>query len=505
MQRTDGDLVVGGGDQLAQGINLGRIVDDTAHVEGHVADHFDDVVKAGLLKGLLDVGHPEVEVGCQQDFLIDVAGQLLFDQSDLFIDVLGRLGADVGADEVIDAEPGGTYGNQNGQQQQDVNLDLEWHGIPPEERAGTANPPCQSLFLLGVLHGVQCHRQNDDAALDDELPVRADADIGQTIVDQGEDKYAGDHTCDSSHPAGKRHPAHHARRDGIQLVHEAEVVGGTTDPACFQHAAEGVEDPSQRIDHHQIDRHVDAGDLGCLGIAADGEDVLAKAGLVPQHPDKDAGDGRVEGEIGELEAADPDKALGEAGEAGVKTGHRRGPHRVEVEGVDTVDDDHGPQGCDKGGHVQIGDDKAVDQTYQGTHHAHQQDHRRNGHLPQRREHLVDVGQRLQHGRRNQRRQTDLTAGREIRPLGDDDTCHPQRDNDPHRGLGQDVAEVGETQEGGFLDHDDHEQHQQHHVDAVLLERPHQIEIFSRLHKCLPVSRGTEMPGAVSRSGQFLWY
>ena len=115
MQRADGDLVVGGGDQLAQGIDFGTVVDDPVHIEGHVADHLDDVVKAGLLQGLLDVGHPEVEVGGQQDLLIDVAGQLLFDQGDLFVDVVGGLSANVATDEVVDAEPGGADGDQNGQ------------------------------------------------------------------------------------------------------------------------------------------------------------------------------------------------------------------------------------------------------------------------------------------------------------------------------------------------------------------------------------------------------
>ena len=115
LQRADGDLVVGGGDQLAQSIDLSAVVDDPAHVECHVADHLDDVVKAGLLQGLLDVGHPEVEVGGQQDFLIDVAGQLIFDQGDLFVDVVGGLSANVATDEVVDAEPSGADGDQNGQ------------------------------------------------------------------------------------------------------------------------------------------------------------------------------------------------------------------------------------------------------------------------------------------------------------------------------------------------------------------------------------------------------
>ncbi len=133
LQRAHGDLVVGGGDLLAQGIDPGLVVDDAIRVERHVANHLDDVVKAGLLQRLLNAGDPEVEVGGQQYFLIDVVRQFLPDQGDLFVDVLGRLGADVTADEVIDAEPGGADGSQDGEQQEDVDLDFEWHGMGPSK------------------------------------------------------------------------------------------------------------------------------------------------------------------------------------------------------------------------------------------------------------------------------------------------------------------------------------------------------------------------------------
>ncbi|MNP33015.1 hypothetical protein D3C76_1262280 [compost metagenome] len=74
-------------------------------------------MKAGLLQRLLDAGHPEIEVRRQQHLLVDVTGQLLLDQGDLLVDVLGGLGADVAADEVVDAKPGGTNGDQDGEQQ----------------------------------------------------------------------------------------------------------------------------------------------------------------------------------------------------------------------------------------------------------------------------------------------------------------------------------------------------------------------------------------------------
>ncbi|MNH65851.1 hypothetical protein D3C73_178750 [compost metagenome] len=133
LQRADGDLVVGGGDQLAQSLDPGLVVDDPVHVERHVTDQLDDVVKAGLLQRLLDAGHPEVEIRRQQHLLVDVTGQLLLDQGDLLVDVLGRLGADVATDEVIDAEPGGADGDQDGEQQQNVDFDFEWHGVGPSK------------------------------------------------------------------------------------------------------------------------------------------------------------------------------------------------------------------------------------------------------------------------------------------------------------------------------------------------------------------------------------
>ncbi|MNS53711.1 hypothetical protein D3C72_864730 [compost metagenome] len=136
LQRADGDLVVGGGDQLAQSLDPGLVVDDPVDVECHVADQLDDVVKAGLLQRLLDAGHPEVEIRRQQHLLVDVTGQLLLDQGDLLVDVLGGLGADVAADEVIDAKPGGTNGDQDGEQQQRVDLDFECHGLDPSKEKG---------------------------------------------------------------------------------------------------------------------------------------------------------------------------------------------------------------------------------------------------------------------------------------------------------------------------------------------------------------------------------
>ena len=75
---------------------------------------------------------------------------------------------------MVDAEPGGADGGQNGEQQR-TTLILTLNGmgwVPPEKGAGIAPAlSANAYFFLAYFMGVQRDRQNDDAALDDELPV----------------------------------------------------------------------------------------------------------------------------------------------------------------------------------------------------------------------------------------------------------------------------------------------------------------------------------------------
>lgn len=76
----------------------------------------------------------------------------------------------------------------------------------PKERPAIGRPCCLCCgksTLLGVFQRVQRHGEDDDAALDNVLPVRVDADIGQAVVDDGEDDHPGHHAPHRTHPAGE--------------------------------------------------------------------------------------------------------------------------------------------------------------------------------------------------------------------------------------------------------------------------------------------------------------
>ncbi len=91
------------------------------------------------------------------------------------------------------------------------------------------------LLFIGVLHGIQCHRENDDGTLDDVLPVWADPNVRHTVVDNGEDQNPRYHASDAPHTAREGHATNHTRCNGVELVQKAQVVGCATDTSRFQH------------------------------------------------------------------------------------------------------------------------------------------------------------------------------------------------------------------------------------------------------------------------------
>ncbi len=109
-----------------------------------------------------------------------------------------------------------------------------------------------TLFLTGVFQGIQRHGEDNNRPLNNVLPVRVDADIGQAVVDDGEDNHPGHHAEYSPYPAAERYAAHHTGGDGVQFVHKAEVIGRRADTTGFQQAAEGVEHAGEGIDHQQV-------------------------------------------------------------------------------------------------------------------------------------------------------------------------------------------------------------------------------------------------------------
>ena len=132
------------------------------------------------------------------------------------------------------------------------------------------------------------------------------------------------------------------------------------------------------------------------------------------------------------------------GEVAVKAGNRRCADKIVVQGVDAIDDDHRTEGGDKRRHVQVSDNDPVNQPDNRTDCADQQDHQRNRHSRHLREHLVGIIDRLEHGCGDNRRQPDLTTGREVGTLGHNQPGNAERDNNTHRRLSQDVTQVQQT-------------------------------------------------------------
>ena len=128
-------------------------------------------------------------------------------------------------------------------------------------------------------------REDDNAALDNILPVRVYADVGQTVVDDGEDNHTGHHAKHGTYPAAERYAANHARRNRIQLIHKAEVVGRRADTPGFQQTTEGIEHARQRIDNQQVQRNVYPRHLRRFCFRR-WRRCFTEAGLVPQHHTK---------------------------------------------------------------------------------------------------------------------------------------------------------------------------------------------------------------------------
>ena len=69
---------------------------------------------------------------------------------------------------------------------------------------------------------------------------------------------------------------HNAGRDGVHGVVSTHGGVGRTGTACFQHAAESVEQTGDDVDDDDGALDVDTADLGSLAIAADGEHILTQ-------------------------------------------------------------------------------------------------------------------------------------------------------------------------------------------------------------------------------------
>ena len=118
------------------------------------------------------------------------------------------------------------------------------------------------------------------------------------------------------------------------------------------------------------------------------------AGLVPQDPNEENGNQRVESDIRQTERAQRYEPLGKLRKVAIKAGNRRRANEVVIQRVNTVNDDHRTEGGDKWRHVQVGNNNTVDKPNHRADRTNQQDNQRNRHRGHVREHFVGVVHRL---------------------------------------------------------------------------------------------------------------
>ena len=155
----------------------------------------------------------------------------------------------------------------------------------------------ETLVFLQVFACINRNRSDDDQTLDDVLPVWADAGKIQTVADDLEHQHADDHTTNFTNAPRKRHTAHHAGRNRIQLIHVTRVVGGRTNTSSLQRARQTIQHTSQSV-------HTDQGFLNVhtlyncrCWVSTNRKHVFTKTCFVPQHPHEHRGDCSVNHKI----------------------------------------------------------------------------------------------------------------------------------------------------------------------------------------------------------------
>ena len=97
------------------------------------------------------------------------------------------------------------------------------------------------LFAPEVFPDVKADRRDNDDALDNLLPVRVDADEGESVVDDAEDQHADDHARHGADAAGVGDAAHDAGGDRVELIVEAVGGGRAARPRALEETREPVE------------------------------------------------------------------------------------------------------------------------------------------------------------------------------------------------------------------------------------------------------------------------
>ena len=268
----------------------------------------------------------------------------------------------------------------------------------------------------------------DEAA----LPEGVDAEKAQAVADDFDEGSPDERPRCRAHSAGQGSAADNRRGNDLEFKAGADVGGDGPQPAGLNNAGNARRKGGNHVNRNLDRAHRNAGEPGCMFIAADGIDIAAKPG-----PAQDkAGDQRqydhVKHRIGNAEK--PGAAA--QGQKQVMVGPELEHHSVSRghHGQASGNGEH-PKGHHKGRHAHIGNEYAVDQANQ------------KGGGNCRGDAYLNAIARMHGDAQNHAAQDKHRAHRQVDAAGDDDERHPQGD-DGHKGdVARDVIKVLRGGEG----------------------------------------------------------
>ena len=335
-----------------------------------------------------------------------------------------------------------------------------------------------SLLFDEVLAHIQRAGDQNDEALDDVLQAGIDGKEGQRSEDNTQDENTEHDAADLAGAADERNAADDAGRNGITLIVQAGGLRDGADARALDKAGQTVHHARECVDKDRRAENIHAGDIGSLGIRADGEHVLAERRLVPQEP----GDGKQDDGIKHIprqaDSADGDHlALDEARITVGQAGQRLAVVIVEHEEHEdqAIGDELRGQRDDEGMQLELCNKETVDKADDCT----DGDDRKNGDadtgpgwdIRHPAEHSAGKVRLLQQGGRKGGGQADDTAAGKVGARQDDAARNAERERKGRSGQRDDVRDGADLQEvmvddGGVDDEDRHQDVQRIVQNAV---------------------------------------
>ena len=149
-------------------------------------------------------------------------------------------------------------------------------------------PTLISLFFLYIFQTVKGYGCQDNDTFKDELKVCINTQNRQRVGQRGKDQYTRYNSGNLTDTTDEGDAADDAGRNGIALIVQAGGLRDGADARALDKAGQTVHHARECVDKDRRAENIHAGDIGSLGIRADGEHVLAERRLVPQEP----GDGK---------------------------------------------------------------------------------------------------------------------------------------------------------------------------------------------------------------------